>query len=291
MEAATTVGNQHCSGFLHAQWFKLAARIDAVRRAIRTVLPTPFYARAAEALDLFWGLLRLRPKTYFALRACYPDRASSQQLVRFRLPTLQHPFYLRAGTSDAAEVVHSVVRETYGVFVPQGRIKVIVDAGANIGDTTAWFLSRFKDAMVVGIEPDPENFALLKRNCLPYGSRAILRQAALWPSRTRLNLVRSDSWAGTEVTDAGEAGTYACDTISIASLLDDYNIENIDILKCDIEGAETRVFAEGSETWLPRVRCVTIELHGREATRTVHTAARRHGFLHAVHRDTHVFWK
>ena len=40
-----------------------------------------------------------------------------------------------------------------------------MDAGASIGDTTAWFLSKFLSATVIALEPDSENYALLRKNC------------------------------------------------------------------------------------------------------------------------------
>jgi len=65
----------------------------------------------------------------------------------------------------------------------------------------------------------------------------------------------------------------------------------IDILKLDIEGAESNGFAEGCDDWLPIVRTIVIEIHGPLAFEVVRAATRRHGFRYAIFRDVHVFRK
>jgi hypothetical protein len=40
-----------------------------------------------------------------------------------------------------------------------------------------------------------------------------------------------------------------------------YDIQYIDILKLDVEGAEHEIFAENVDYWIPRTRCILIELH------------------------------
>jgi hypothetical protein len=44
-------------------------------------------------------------------------------------------------------------------------------------------------------------------------------------------------------------------------IINRYNIQTIDILKIDIEGAEKELFTYNYESWLPKVRCIVIELH------------------------------
>jgi hypothetical protein len=44
-------------------------------------------------------------------------------------------------------------------------------------------------------------------------------------------------------------------------LVNMYNLETIDILKIDIEGAEKELFTYNYENWLQKVRCIVIELH------------------------------
>src|ERR1700730_14900976 len=44
------------------------------------------------------------------------------------------------------------------------KVRVIIDCGANIGITSLFLAARYPDAMIISVEPHPENFALLKSN-------------------------------------------------------------------------------------------------------------------------------
>ena len=56
-------------------------------------------------------------------------------------------------------------------------VDLIVDCGANAGFASAFLLSRFPDASLYAIEPDPGNRAL-ERNLAPCGSRARVGEPA-----------------------------------------------------------------------------------------------------------------
>ena len=42
--------------------------------------------------------------------------------------------------------------------------------------------------------------------------------------------------------------------------------EQVDLLKVDIERSELELFGSSSSAWLPKVRNICIELHGRDCT-------------------------
>jgi FkbM family methyltransferase len=91
------------------------------------------------------------------------------------------PIYVRAGESDVAAVreifgprqydIDAVIEPLrrridgrYDDIYRSGKTPVIVDAGANIGAASLWFKQRFPNSAVVSIEPEPGNFAVLKKN-------------------------------------------------------------------------------------------------------------------------------
>jgi FkbM family methyltransferase len=43
-------------------------------------------------------------------------------------------------------------------------VRIVFDCGANIGITSDFFAAQYPNARIFSIEPDPRNFALLKRN-------------------------------------------------------------------------------------------------------------------------------
>jgi hypothetical protein len=90
------------------------------------------------------------------------------------------------------------------------------------------------------------------------------------------------------VSDRGGGNTVAC--ASMESVLAEAGFPRVDLLKCDIEGAEAAVFSHGSLEWLMRTRCVLIELHGADAARAVHAACAGAGLRFITqYRATHLF--
>lgn len=269
-----------------------ASALDASRRLIRRCVPKPIYALAAECVNAIWGGHRVGIVAYWKLRSLFEAKGVfANELIQIELPTLQHPLYVRPGTTDASEVVQNCIRQAYGVLLPAEPVRLIVDAGASIGDTTAWFLSKFPMVTVIALEPAQDNYELLLKNCGPYGSRALPLNAALWPQPAKLALCRSKSADAHSVRDSASQRDDMCEGISISALLKLVNADTIDIFKCDIEGAELEVFSDQCDDWLPRVRSILIEVHSAKAHATVFAACRRHGFQHSTYRGLQVFWR
>jgi FkbM family methyltransferase len=273
--------------------------LDVVRRALRSVLPASVYRYGAETWNMAWGASRMGVSGYLRLRSMYADQcrdSGAREPERITMPQLPHPIYVRPGTSDAYEVIHTILRGAYGAFLPAPPVRLIVDAGANIGDSTVWYLSKFPEATVVALEPDPNNYAVLERNCRPYGPRAVLLRAALWPTRSNLQLRGSVNFARISVgacgAPEGNDARTECEGMGMEDVLDMSGCSGdspIDIFKCDIEGAEAGVFGDSCDSWLRRVRHIAIEIHSDEAHRNVKAATARHGFKHSIYRDIHVF--
>lgn len=142
---------------------------------------------------------------------------------------------------------------------------LIIDCGANVGYSSAYFLSKHPNAYVVAVEPDPDNFTVLKRNLAPYGDRVNVVRAGIWSHTAALAMAQEvyrDGRAWTRqvrVCDPREKGGFA--GIDIGSLLASTGYMRISILKVDIEGAEAVVFANNYETWINLVDAIAIELH------------------------------
>ena len=88
-----------------------------------------------------------------------------------RVPlTLTHPH-------DVRTVNEVFFRRDYGT----GRPAVVVDIGANIGISAAYFLSRSPDSRVYCWEPVPQNLAALERNTARFGRRVVVSPNAVAP--------------------------------------------------------------------------------------------------------------
>lgn len=155
----------------------------------------------------------------------------------------------------------------YAPFDELGRVQSILDLGANVGYSSAYFLARFPDAQVLAVEPDADNYEMCVRNLAPYGARVRVKHGAVWCKTATLYTVGdygdSRNWA-VAVSESPSPGATAVQAWDIESLLDEVaGTRPLDILKIDIEGSELALFAERPE-WLQRVRNLCIELHGEQ---------------------------
>jgi len=60
---------------------------------------------------------------------------------------------------------HDAVQATYLKMTQSDETPLIVDCGANIGASTAWFDMRYPNSKIVAVEPAAANIALLQANC------------------------------------------------------------------------------------------------------------------------------
>ena len=255
---------------------------EFMRQQVRGVLHTSAYSQLSRLLDVCCGVRKMGIGPYRSLRA-----SEGPTLRSVLVPSFSHPFWVRSSGTDIDQFIETVARETYGQYFPQGRITSIVDAGANIGDTTVWYLNKFPDATVIAIEPHPGNFEMLKRNCEPYGERVKLIQGALWSESRPISLVENRSDIGHEVREEG--GCLRCEAVSVRDLMERFQLNHIDILKCDIEGAEEQLL-ECSDSWLPLTRSIVIELHTERSHNLMRAAAQRQAWKHLIFRNVHYYF-
>ena len=69
---------------------------------------------------------------------------------------------LRKNTSDADTFDQVFIEQNYKLQI--NHPKLIIDAGANVGISTFYFKTLFPNAAIICIEPEEDNFILLKKN-------------------------------------------------------------------------------------------------------------------------------
>jgi FkbM family methyltransferase len=261
---------------------------EMARRASRALLSRETYMRYASHYGAAISIIRLGPGVHRRLGRAAMAQIDSGELV-LHPKGLEHPVVIRLGTTDAIVFDNNIVRRSYGCIGLRTSPRFIIDAGANAGYTSAYFLSRFPAARVVALEPEPGNAAVARRNLAPYGNRAVLLEVALWPRCARLRVLKGDRADSVKVDDAREGATLSCEAVDPMTLLERFRQERIDLLKCDIEGAEERLFAVDPDPWLGRTGRIVAEIHGKLAMQAVYRATERHGFRGRRYRDLHVF--
>lgn len=207
-----------------------------------------------------------------------------------------HPIKLRLPGADVYTYQQIFIDEEYKFNADQTP-KTIVDAGANIGLTSIYLSNKYPEATIIAIEPESSNFALLQENIAAYPNITAV-QAALWHKNEKINLVDPGlgEWGFmTEDTDADAAEKIKADTrhevdaMTVDKIMQTFNLDHIDILKVDIEGAEKEVFADTS-AWLDKVDSIITELHERMKTgsnRSFYNGS--NGFQHEWQRGENVY--
>jgi FkbM family methyltransferase len=208
-----------------------------------------------------------------ALQSLGWDSKGKHILLRTR--DAQYPLYARQSTSDLEVFEQIFVHKEYS-SLDDMKPKVIVDCGAYVGYSTVYFLNKFPASRVVAIEADGDNFLVCKLNLSPYEHRVTLLHSAIWSRSGGVVVVRGKyrdgrEWAN-QVRECISGEIADVKAVDFLSLMDNAGLNEVDLLKIDIEGAERIVFTGDCEPWLDRVRNIVIELHDSEC-RSVFFAA------------------
>jgi FkbM family methyltransferase len=200
------------------------------------------------------------------LRRCSWSLPGRHSIAQVRLRGQSNPFHLRLASTDWLVLEEIFQRHEYAcVREAVKEAGWIVDLGANVGYSLRYWQTLFPKARVIAMEPEADNCLVCSRNILSAGlqGQVKLLQAAAAPSRSRMRLmdVGKGEWAyRTEEADDA-SGDRSVDALPLTEILADHAKDQIiDLLKCDIEGAEKELFAD-CRAWIGRVDAIVIELH------------------------------
>jgi FkbM family methyltransferase len=173
----------------------------------------------------------------------------------------------RPKTTDAL-VLWDTFYERYHLPPPEVRNpRRVVDLGANVGFTTAHFASRFQNARVLAVEMDAGNAELAARNIEPWNDRCTVVNAAVWTEDGFVKYGGDEEWGFAVCSDSprDDLKFKTARARSLSSLFREFEFEQIDYLKMDIEGAEDPVLRESS-SWLQSVATMKVEIHAPGAS-------------------------
>src|SRR5262249_6049522 len=133
---------------------------------------------------------------------------------------------------------------------------LIVDCGANCGVSVVYFKHLFPAAKIIAVEADPEIFALLQWNVSSRGlSDVTLINRVVAEGSEPVAFHREGADAGRIHSMANAKAILTLPAISLDRLL----VDSVDLLKMDIEGAETDVLLHSRR--LNRVSQLMVEYH------------------------------
>jgi FkbM family methyltransferase len=148
-----------------------------------------------------------------------------------------------------------------------------VDVGANVGYYTLKAASMAStnnsSAKIISIEAHPDNFRALCRNITCNGYTNVLPlNKAIWDSKGTITLCQRVS-QGRLLTDDAKVlldhstemdSGLAVQADTLDNIIKEYNVQNIGVIKMDIEGAEVQALKAASET-MRRTRKLVVEVH------------------------------
>jgi FkbM family methyltransferase len=176
--------------------------------------------------------------------------------------------WVRPGSSD---LVNAISYYSTGAYLPppvidEGEVTAICELGTNIGAALAALGTRYPDARLVGLEADPDNALVAKRNLSRFGDRATVIQSAVWSEEADLVIDRSSEHGehGFLVRPRRSddpAGASSMQAITVERVLDEFGPgETIDYMHVSIEGSEPQMLS-AAHGWAERVRTLRVELH------------------------------
>lgn len=171
-------------------------------------------------------------------------------------------YFVRAGSTDLAVVNEAAALNPY---LRAGHLQlredaIVVDVGANIGDFSVQAAKLCPRGRVYAIEPITGNVRMITLNKILNGLRNVVT----------LHLALGDHEGEVEIRDEGvRSSTYFANAGSVAEsvritslqkLMQEHDIEQIDLLKLDCEGAEWDIIPS-SVNVLPKISQICREFH------------------------------
>ncbi len=173
---------------------------------------------------------------------------------------------LRGGTQDPSVFHEIFVRDVYRIQQRSAKpLNTVLDLGGNCGMFSARIAPMAK--RVIAYEPVPSNFEQLKLNVRssPHitpvnnavgATRGTLR---LYPGTTDRGTGRFSAHPDASTHDTEHP--FDVPSIPLTEVFHSHNIDQLDLLKIDIEGAEHEVLEAAPETVLNRIHEIVGEYH------------------------------
>ena len=146
----------------------------------------------------------------------------------------------------------------------------IFDVGAHVGQSASYYKSIFKNSNIYSFEPFQNSFEMLKRlnltNFKPYnlglsdekGVESFnSNKGSPTNSLLSLSLSAKETWGDNE--GLSQVERVECEFTTLDDFCDENNVEFIDFLKIDVQGAEFRVL-KGAHRALSKKRIGVIQL-------------------------------
>ncbi|KEI97157.1 hypothetical protein N494_12900 [Clostridium botulinum A2B7 92] len=157
----------------------------------------------------------------------------------------------------------------YSKYFPFYKKATILDIGAHKGYFTLFsYFNTNKDSKIISLEPDRKNFNVLKSNCNGNNlneRNVMLINSGVYSKSGNLDLFISNSYNNSifnsEKNDLSSNIKESITVISLKDLLNMHNINKVDFMKMDCEGAEYPTLFETDANTLSKIKVISLEFH------------------------------
>lgn len=212
-----------------------------------------------------------------------------------------------------SEIAGDRIYTRNGVSVNRG--DTVIDVGANFGVSAAHFALQCGAGQVHSLEPVLETFEVLRRNvaaipaCTPHpiglaaeagtaemtsyaGGDSVLSSLYADPARSREMLATAGHNLGLSRAEAEEMAERRCAPrpvecrfTTLSAFLRSEGIEQVDLLKIDVERAELEVLLGIEPPDWPRIRQIAAEVHDERILASIEEMLAGHSFRTVVEQD------
>ena len=166
------------------------------------------------------------------------------QTTKFHLKFLNQDFdfHFRHDSDDLGVLEGIFINEDYKIQLPLNNTKIIFDLGSHIGLSAIYLSSTYPQAKIFCFEPDPKNFAQLKLHTKTHSQIHIFNYAICSQSGKRKFYKHSQSDTCHSLVPREKIkNTIEVECLSLVDAMRLAQVDHIDLLKFDIEGAEIEI--------------------------------------------------
>lgn len=182
-----------------------------------------------------------------------------------RIPLGDRKYLVNPERAVIYHLAHSISKlERLVQAIPDAESPVILDVGANCGLFSVLAAQRFPSARIYAFEPAPELASLVSDNLKDHGG-VVVQKAVTDKSGEVTLFVNKDSqqtnsiFKGAVEAVGNLSGEYKVDAISLDDFARSEGLDKIDLLKIDVQGAESLVLAGATEI-LEKTRALLVEV-------------------------------
>jgi FkbM family methyltransferase len=140
----------------------------------------------------------------------------------------------------------------------------VIDIGANIGAFSIQAAS-IGAKNILAVEPEPNNLISLKENIKLNNLNSVIRVVEVGISNFEGTAMITDE--GGDSTIFGNDGKTSIKIITLDNLFKKYKINNVNVLKIDVEGSEPEIILSASKENLDKCKYIAIEFDIRTGNR------------------------